>query len=75
MDRGLEGHWDDRKERYSIADRSWGVVGGGTFELNADRKVLRLSGDSMAYGRYGDAGLRETLALLPNISGFEISIE
>jgi len=75
MDRGIEGTWDARKERYDITDRSWEIVGGGKFERDADRKVLRLSGDSMAYGRFDERGLMEALASLPHLSGFKISID
>src|SRR5574341_93762 len=64
LDRGLEGNYDPEGKRYDIADRSWVVLGGGTFEVDREGKKPRLFDDSMAYGKFETQGLKEAISSL-----------
>jgi hypothetical protein len=75
LDKGIEGSYDPQRKRYDIIDRSWAVLGGGKFERDANRRVLRLYDDSMAYGKFEKQGLRESIADVPEYSGFLVLIE
>jgi hypothetical protein len=75
LDKGIEGRYDPERKRYNIIDQSWFILGGGKFEKDTDRKVLRLYDDSMAYGKFEKQGLREAISSLPEYSGFTVLIE
>lgn len=74
MDKGIEGSYDVKREKYFIRDRAWQVIGGGKFEFDAGKKAIKLYDDSMAYGKFDAAGLKETLAALPDFSGYTIEV-
>jgi hypothetical protein len=75
MDKGIEGSYDAKREKFSILDRSWHIVGGGKFERDTNKKAIKLYDNSMAYGKFDATGLNEILAALPEFSGNTISIE
>ncbi len=75
MDRGIEGNYDGRKEKFFIQDQAWQILGGGKFERNAHQKTIKFSDNSMAYGKFETDGFREALAALPEFAGYSISIE
>ena len=75
MDKGLEGSYDSRREKFTIRDQAWQIVGGGKFERDDDKKAIKLYDNSMAYGRFDATGLKEMLAALPEFSGYTITIE
>ena len=75
MDKGVEGNYDSRKEKFFIQDLSWKIIGGGKFEHDSNKKTIKLSDNSMAYGKYKREGLRETLSALPEFAGYTIVIE
>ncbi len=75
MDKGIEGAYDAEGKRFGIHDTAWEVLGGGKFERDDIKKAVKLYDDSMAYGKFDATGLRETLALLPEFSGYTITIE
>jgi len=74
MDHGLEGNYDREGTKFIIADHAWQVLGGGKFERDRERKVLRLSDTSLAYGKFLKEGLRETICALPEFAGFQVRI-
>jgi len=74
-DRGLEGSWDARGERFDIEDTSWKIMGGGKFDRDEGKKLLRLYDDSMAYGKFDDRGLRDVFAALPDFADYAVIIE
>jgi hypothetical protein len=55
--RGLRGSYNHKRDNYSIDHPGWSILGGGYWELDEDKGVLKLSGLSMAYGRFRDSGL------------------
>ncbi len=75
MDKGIEGSYDAKREKFTIADQSWQVTGGGKFERDANKKAIKFYDNSMAYGKFRAEGLREGLQALPEFSGYAILIE
>lgn len=75
LDKGLEGGYDAEGKRYSIADRSWSVEGGGKFELDGNKKTIKLSDSSMAYGEFDRAWMGALMRALPEFTGFAVQIE
>ena len=75
MDKGIEGHYDSRREKFFIDDQAWRIIGGGKFERDANEKAIAFSDNSMAYGKFKKDGLKELLAALPEFTGFTIITE
>ncbi len=75
MDKGIEGSYDAKREKFTITDHEWQIVGGGKFERDANKKTIKLYDDSMAYGKFDATGLKEILGALPEFSGYTITIE
>ena len=75
MDKGIEGSYDSRKEKFTIRDQAWQVAGGGKFERDDSKKAIKLYDNSMAYGKFDAAGLKEMLAALPEFSGYSVTTE
>ena len=75
MDKGIEGSYDAKREKFTIADHEWQIVGGGKFERDARKKTIKLYDNSMAYGKFDATGLKEVLGALQEFSGYAISIE
>jgi hypothetical protein len=75
MDKGLEGSYDSRREKFTIHDHAWQIVGGGKFERDINKKTIKLYDNSMAYGKFNTQGLKEMLGALPEFSGYTITIE
>lgn len=75
LDRGIEGRYDGEGKRYDIADRAWNVIGGGKFELDTRNRSIRLYDNSMAYGKFDSAGLKDKMNAVPMWPGFTVLIE
>jgi len=75
MDKSIEGRYDVKREKFTIMDRSWQIVGGGKFERDTNKKAVKLYDNSMAYGKFKATGLKEILGALPEFSGYTISID
>lgn len=75
MDKGVEGSYDVKREKYTIRDQAWQVLGGGKFERDTNKKAIKLYDNSMAYGKFSATGLKEAIAALPEFSGYNIIIE
>jgi hypothetical protein len=75
MDTGIEGRYDSRREKFAIQDQAWQIIGGGKFERDDDKKTIKLYDNSMAYGKFDAAGLKEMLGILPEFSGYAVFIE
>ena len=75
MDKGIEGHYDAKGERFFIDDKAWQIIGGGKFERDTNKKTITFSDNSMAYGKFKMEGLKETLAAVPEFAGYTIVIE
>lgn len=75
MDKGIEGSYDVKREKFTIPDRAWKIIGGGKFERDENRKAIRLFDNSMAYGKFDPTGLQEMMSTLPEFSGWTVTIE
>ena len=75
MDKGIEGSYDARREKFTVHDTAWQIVGGGKFERDTNNKAIKLCDNSMAYGKFDATGLREMIAALPELSGWTVVIE
>lgn len=75
MDKGIEGNYDAKQEKFTITDHEWRVVGGGKFERDDNKKAIQLYDNSMAYGKYNATGLKEMLSALSEFSGYTIFIK
>lgn len=75
MDKGIEGSYDSGKEKFTIHDRAWEIIGGGKFERDEDKKAIKLYDNSKAYGKFDSMGLKEMFGVLPEFSGYDIIIE
>jgi hypothetical protein len=74
MDKGIEGSFDAKREKFTITDQAWRIVGGGKFERDENKKAIKFYDDSMAYGKFDGTGLQEALASLPGLSGYTIML-
>ena len=75
MDKGIEGSYDAKREKFTITDHEWRIIGGGKFEIAINKKAIKLNDNSMAYGKFDAMGLKEVLGTLPEFSDYAISIE
>jgi len=75
MDKGIEGSYDAKREKFFISDQAWQVIGGGKFERDANKKAIKLYDNSMAYGKFDATGLKEMLMTLPEYSSYNVIIE
>ena len=75
MDKGIEGAYDPEAKRFDISDQVWNIGGGGKFELDREARTIRFYDNSLAYGKFNPLGLRETMAALPEFTGFTVLIE
>ena len=75
MDNGIEGSYDAKREKFTIHDREWQIVGGGKFERDETRKAIKLYDNSMAYGKFNGTGLKESLGGLPELFGYTVTVE
>jgi hypothetical protein len=75
MDKGIEGSYDAKREKFIIQDQAWVIVGGGKFERDANKKAIKLYDNSMVYGKFDATGLKEMLGALPEFSGYAVTIE
>jgi hypothetical protein len=75
MDKGIEGSYDAKREKFFIQDQAWVIVGGGKFERDGNKKAIKLFDNSMAYGKFKAEGMKEALAVLPEFSGYTVTIE
>ncbi len=73
-ERGLVGHYESEKKRFTIHDPSWVVAGGGKFEIERTEKRIRLYDNSMAYGRFDTEGLKEKILSLKGMSDYSVQI-
>jgi hypothetical protein len=74
-DKGIDGVYNDQLKRFDIHDPSWNILGGGKFEIDQEKGILRLYDNSMAYGRFNAAGLKEKILASKEMTGYSIEIE
>ncbi len=75
MDKGIEGAYDAKREKFTIADQAWHVVGGGKFERDENKMTIKFYDNSMAYGKFKAEGLKEALQAVPEFAGYSIVMD
>ncbi len=75
MDKSIEGNYDSKREKFTIVDQAWTIIGGGKFERDDNKKAIKLYDNSMAYGKFDATGLKEMLGALPEFLGYSIMID
>ncbi len=75
LDKGIEGGYDSGGKSYDISDRAWIVAGGGKYEIDTDKKTIKLFDNSMAYGKFHIPGMREKILSLPEFYVFDVRVE
>jgi hypothetical protein len=75
LDKGIEGGYDSGGKRYDITDRAWIVAGGGKYEIDTDKKTIKLYDNSIAYGKFDIPRLREKILSLREFYLFTVGIE
>jgi len=73
--KGIRGAHEGEGKRFSIHDPGWTVVGGGKYEIDQERRYIRLYDDSVAYGKFDSKGLKEKIHTIIELRGFEVRIE
>lgn len=74
-EKGIKGSFDSERKRFNIGDASWRVVGGGKFDIDPVSRSVRLYDDSMAYGKFDPAGLKEKVLRIKGLAGYRVIIE
>jgi len=74
-DRGIDGVYNDQLKRFDIHDPSWDILGGGKFEMDQGKSILRLYDNSMVYGKFNASGLKKNILSSKEMSGYRIVIE
>ncbi|MBF0465003.1 MAG: hypothetical protein HQK88_06645 [Nitrospirae bacterium] len=69
-------HTHNAADKYlEIADTGWKIIGGGSWKIDENEKLLVLWGFSQAYGKFNPEGLKEKLATVNVLTGFTIQID
>jgi hypothetical protein len=72
---GIPGVYDNQHKRFDILNKDWVVIGGGKFEADRKKKLLRLYDDSLAYGKYDRRGMKEKILSIAEFSDYTVQIE
>ena len=71
----ITGSYNEKKDFYTIQDPDWEVIGGGMWAIDSRKKTLSLNGESQAYGRFSDAGLKEKVNDTEGMASLTIVID
>jgi hypothetical protein len=72
---GITGTYNGKRDHYKVKNPSWVVAGGGVWEIDEGAGRLRLSGTSMAYGKFNARGLAGRLRSVSSLSGYDVRID
>ncbi len=71
----IPGIYKSENKIFKILDPLWSVIGGGKFEIDREKKHLRIYDNSMAYGKFEGKGLREKILSVSQFSDYKVQIE
>jgi len=71
----IAGVYRSENKIFKMLDAAWRVVGGGKFEMDREKKLLRIYDNSMAYGKFEGKGLKEKILSLAGFSDYKVLIE
>lgn len=75
MDLDIPGVYNSQNKSFDILDPAWVVAGGGKFEIDRKKKLLRLYDNSLAYGKFDRRGLKENILSIAEFSNYEVEID
>lgn len=71
----IPGVYNSQNKSFEIHDPAWVVAGGGKFEIDRKKRLLRLYDDSMAYGKFDRKGLNEKILSIAEFSNYTVQID
>jgi hypothetical protein len=71
---GMEGSYNRKGDIYSVAHPDWEIAGGGMWDMDDERKTLKVYGHSQAYGNFNGEGLRERILSLEDMKGYSVQV-
>ena len=75
LDKGIKGSYNKKQDIFTIYEQGWSILGGGKYEADTVERQLLIFGDSMAYGRFIQEGLREKIEGIEPYKGYIVSID
>lgn len=75
LERDIRGSYDYEKKRFNVEDSFLKVKGGGKFDIDTVNKCIRLYDNSMAYGKFDAAGLKDKVLSMRGLAGYDVVIE
>jgi len=75
QEKGIDGIYDGQAKQFVIDDPSWVILGGGKFEMDREKMIIRIYDNSMAYGSFDARGLKEKIRSVKRMSGYRVEIE
>jgi hypothetical protein len=73
-DMGIAGVYNDKRDSFRIEHPAWTIVGGGSWSADDSKLRLKLSGQSLAYGRFDRKGLARRLQKTDGFSAYTIEV-
>jgi hypothetical protein len=74
-DKGIKGSYNKEGAKFIIADAAWEVLGGGKYDLDRNKKTIKLYDNSMAYGKFDRQWLQEAMRSISDVEGFTVQTE
>jgi hypothetical protein len=75
MDHKIPGVYNSQNKSFEIHDPAWVVAGGGKFEIDRNKKFLRLYDNSMAYGKFDRKGLKKKILSIAEFLNYKVHID
>ena len=69
---GIQGRYNPKGDEFHFNSPDWEIEGGGHWEIDETKPVLRISGASLAYGGFNGPALAAELRLARAFDGIEI---
>jgi hypothetical protein len=74
-DKGIKGSYNKEGTKFIIADTAWEVLGGGKYDLDRNKKTVKLYDNSMAYGKFDRQWLQDSVQSIHDFEGFTVQTE
>ncbi len=69
---GIQGTYNPKGDEFHFNSSDWDIEGGGHWEIDETKAVLRISGSSLAYGGFDEPALAAELRCARAFDGIEI---
>lgn len=71
----VAGGMNDKRTLFTLNDGEWEIVGGGSWEIDAAARSIRVFGASQAYGQFRGSGLAERIRSVQGFAAYSVIIE